>query len=661
MLRFILALQFLIRLRFPSNESYISTIERRYGQEALRGVRRWERSLCKWEKNKQDIVFLERCLQYGCIPKFVQFKLYRRQLQKKKFYKDWQTFLIENELREKRKVSSKLYEELMCNYNSVKQQISFLDFNHVLHCIHKSCEVYKKRVSLIHSKKLYKLGGFHKPPSCDASKVVYNLANYPLSKREKYLLSFGLDHCLQPRIDNIKLKVCLEVFANKIDKLHRDCCSDKESLFEELRKLFTTVNEEYKREIKVSLFDDNDIKILRNLGKNKNIIISRPDKGKGVTIMKREEYVDKMASILTNPSHFEKCERDPFKATLLLEDKVNRYLSYLKKGNYINNDEYKYLYASGSTPGILYGLPKIHKVNTPLRPVMSSINTHNYKLAKFIIPHIKEWATSEYTLENSYEFFDILKNFRFEQNYYMVSFDINNLYTNVPNKETINIVANKMYTDNNSFRGLSKSKFIELLELVVNDSFFIFNDVYYKQIDGLAMGNPISATLANIFLCFHETQWLNNCPSEFKPLLYRRYVDDTFIIFRERKDALKFFTYLNSQHPNITFTKEEENERKLPFLDILVTKSVNEGLNMQVYRKPTYTGLGLNFLSECSFKYKINNLTNLLFRAFRLSSSYLIFHKEVAFLKSFFNNNGYSDRIFYKNVSKFLNRMMGVG
>ena len=137
-------------------------------------------------------------------------------------------------------------------------------------------------------------------------------------------------------------------------------------------------------------------------------------------------------------------------------------------------------------------------------------------------------------------------------------------------------------------------------------------------------------------------------------------MDDTFIIFRKKEDALKFFTYLNNQHPNITFTKEEENERKLSFLDVLVTKSVNDELDLQVYRKPTYTGLGLNFLSECSLRYKINNLTNLLSRAFKLSSNFLIFHKEVEFLKSFFNNNGYSDKIFYKNVSKVLNRMMGL-
>ena len=48
-----------------------------------------------------------------------------------------------------------------------------------------------------------------------------------------------------------------------------------------------------------------------------------------------------------------------------------------------------------------------------------------------------------------------------------------------------------------------------------------------QQIDGVAMGNPLGPTLANLFLCHHETNWLSNyCPLEFKPVLYRRYIDD---------------------------------------------------------------------------------------------------------------------------------------
>ena len=62
----------------------------------------------------------------------------------------------------------------------------------------------------------------------------------------------------------------------------------------------------------------------------------------------------------------------------------------------------------------------------------------------------------------------------------------------------------------------------------------MFNGVYYSQIDGVAMGSPLGPTLANLFLAYHEENWLNDCPIQFKPTYYRRYVDDIFLMFPER-------------------------------------------------------------------------------------------------------------------------------
>ena len=66
------------------------------------------------------------------------------------------------------------------------------------------------------------------------------------------------------------------------------------------------------------------------------------------------------------------------------------------------------MYSSGSRPGTLYGLPKIHKLGNPLRPIVSSIGTFSYNLAKFLVPIISPLTKNEYTVENSYEFVDNL-------------------------------------------------------------------------------------------------------------------------------------------------------------------------------------------------------------------------------------------------------------
>ena len=101
--------------------------------------------------------------------------------------------------------------------------------------------------------------------------------------------------------------------------------------------------------------------------------------------------------------------------------------------------------------------------------------------------------------------------------------------------------------------GLTKDLFKNLLELSVLNSFFIFNDKLYKQIEGLGMGLPLGPTFANIFMCSKEEIWLSECPIDFKPSFYKRYVDDTFMLFIDRSKTFKFPSYLNIKHANNKF------------------------------------------------------------------------------------------------------------
>ena len=75
--------------------------------------------------------------------------------------------------------------------------------------------------------------------------------------------------------------------------------------------------------------------------------------------------------------------------------------------------------------------------------------------------------------------------------------------------------------------------------------FFIFDGKFYEQCDGVAMGSPLGPTLANVFMCHFENSWLENCPSHFKPIIYRRFVDDTLLLFRSKDHVEKFRNYLN--------------------------------------------------------------------------------------------------------------------
>ena len=281
----------------------------------------------------------------------------------------------------------------------------------------------------------------------------------------------------------------------------------------------------------------------------------KPDKGNAVVIVNRNEYVEKVEQILNDSTKFQKLTSDPLKDTLKREKQLRSFLLDLKKQDTINDALYERLAPTGSKPGILYGLPKVHKANLPFRPILSAIGTHSYNLSKFLLSLLSPLLTSRYLLSGTFSFLDELRNSDLDSNYvFMASFDINSLFTNVPLDETIDIIINRAFNNSSLFHGFSLCDFKKLLSISFKDSHFIFNNNYFRQKDGVAMGSPLGPFFANIFLDYHEKVWLTNCYLEFKPLFYRRYIDDCFMVFRSKNHVPLFLNYLNSQHANISFT-----------------------------------------------------------------------------------------------------------
>ena len=155
---------------------------------------------------------------------------------------------------------------------------------------------------------------------------------------------------------------------------------------------------------------------------------------------------------------------------------------------------------------------------------------------------------------------------------------------------------------------------------------FMCNDKLYKQVDGVAMGSPLGPRIANFFLAHLETVLLKN-KSKSSPALYLRYVDDIFAVFEDERDCSEFLNLLNEQHSNIAFTVEK-SIISLPLLDTEIT--IREGnLESSVWRKPTHTGLLLNYHAVCPLKWKSGLITCLLNRAKTTCSTESLFRSEV--------------------------------
>ena len=340
---------------------------------------------------------------------------------------------------------------------------------------------------------------------------------------------------------------------------------------------------------------------------------------------------------------------------LKLEDKLNRVLRTIKSS--IDDTTYHKLLASGSRPGFLYGLPKIHKLGNPLRPIISAIGCFNYHLAKFLVPVLAPLTTNQFTIENSSSFNNDINSLNYHRPVTMCSFDIESLFTNVPLHETTDLIVNNTSTAQLESFGLNKKVFPKLLDIAAHHSVFSFEGSLYTQVDGVSMGSPIGPSYANSFLCHHETTWLNDCPISFKPIFYKRYIDDTFLIFEHQSHFQLFLDYLNSRHPSIKFTCEVEEEGKLSFLDTTITNN-NGQFSTSTYRKKTFTGLGLHYLSFLPPIYKFNSIKTLLTRAYNVCSSWKAFHNEIVFLHDYFLYNGYPSQLVDKTINTFLNRKL---
>ena len=120
---------------------------------------------------------------------------------------------------------------------------------------------------------------------------------------------------------------------------------------------------------------------------------------------------------------------------------MQRFFRELKKNGKIDKDLYSTIYTLGSQPARIYGLPKMHKIQSsngvpPLRPIVSSVNIFNYQLAKYLCNPLQPHLPRTYAISDTFSFVEELKTVNFS-NKFMVSFDVVSLFTNIPLKESI--------------------------------------------------------------------------------------------------------------------------------------------------------------------------------------------------------------------------------
>ena len=183
---------------------------------------------------------------------------------------------------------------------------------------------------------------------------------------------------------------------------------------------------------------------LRNLRADKSIHILKADKGNATVILDRLEYDNNILALL-NTSTYKELKRDP---TANIERKICSKLSGFKKAGILSQTLHNCLRPSATVCPKFYGLPKIHKPNVPLRPIVASIGSPTYALAKYLAEILKPVVgKTEHHVVNSKEFVTKMEQIRLGKNDILVSFDVVSLFTNVPVEEACNIAIERLLSD----------------------------------------------------------------------------------------------------------------------------------------------------------------------------------------------------------------------
>ncbi|XP_075167963.1 uncharacterized protein LOC142240139 [Haematobia irritans] len=290
---------------------------------------------------------------------------------------------------------------------------------------------------------------------------------------------------------------------------------------------------------------------------NKNIIILEADKGNVTVGMEKLEYDTRMEKIVNDIMMYRKLKSDP---TNKLQRINNELVDELFKHNIIDDSEKRRMKTEAAIAPRIYGLPKIHKQDYPLRPICSSINSPSSNLCKHLTTILNRLTeNSKYNVKNSMQFKSKIEDIKIDEDETMVSFDVVSLFPSIPVELALKIIEEKWHLLEKITK-IPKNLFFKILRFcIIDNRYFRYKTSFYQQRKGLPMGSSASPIVADIVMEELLDRCMANC--DIRP---------------------KILT-------NIKFTLEYEKCRQIPYLDILIIRDGNK-IKTDWYQKPTSSG-----------------------------------------------------------------------
>lgn len=484
-------------------------------------------------------------------------------------------------------------------------------------------------------------------------KAVKNLTDTDLPVEAELILSMGPKTALPVTYDTLPITSIIAEVENTIsyENLHT------EQQIRVRNKAVNIISNHIHRIRKTPLHEserfllncyDETAKFL-NRHKSDRIMVCKADKGNVTVIMKIDDYEEKMGTLVNDQNTYKCTTDDPFKLTKTMENKNKALLIRLEKDGYIDSYTRNRLTAKHSNPPRIYGMPKIHKNGTPLRPVVSTIGSPAYALSGYLSKILGNIIDGEWNVPDSFKFAEWLRNVAVPDGYVLASLDVTSLFTNVSVERACGVIKKKWNTIRH-YTKIPSDRFINLVRFCMIDcAYFSYQGKTYKQIFGTAMGSPLAATIANLVM----DDLMDVCISaiDVDILFMKKYVDDFLVAIRPN-DLNGLITVFKEYDEHIDFTHEEEENGSINFLDINIKHDHNGGLILDWYTKPMCSNRILNFRSSHKYKTKLNTAYGFINRV--LSISDVSLHEmRIADIKRILKINSYPLTIIDKLIQRF--------
>ena len=480
----------------------------------------YQKTLVKEENNNLRIKFIENCKRAGVIPRFLKFRIPNNGCFDEKSVHTFQQRLLNKELTRAKDNLRIIKLQLTEKRDALRKAAPIKCIPSIV--IHTRLMRHKTRCEQkrTHDRKLSNLSEEQERPLFNVKNTVVmcELEKEP-PRYVMETLALGPKNAVLDRFEPKDILVELDGLLNhcKRNNIPEETITDINvktlNYIKKCKKMKSTRN----------------IQMTKKYLKENNLLAIPFDKGIGICIMKKDTYNKKMETIINLPQ-FKKVEkkRKNEKHPVLKEEKrIGNILKGLKEEGKLDHELYEELRPRGSQPARLYGLAKVHKNNTPVRPVLSMPGSAYHKVAL----KVAEWLSvvPECNINSSTKsIIDTLKTVELPYDEEVVSFDVSSLYTNVPVMEAIEACTDHLY-NNYKKPPIDRDTFIALAKIASCDVLMSTHDGYYKQIDGLAMGSPPAPHLAN--------GWMNQFDRTIQGdvTLYARYMDDILRNIKKRK------------------------------------------------------------------------------------------------------------------------------